>query len=410
MISHLTKSGIPVFFVPTTSQLFSVIVAVRAGAFVEDVYNFPYGTAHYLEHCMLNGSKNFTNKKELTNLILENGGRYNAKTSMHHTMYWAQVCDNDFQNALEFMREVLLNPLFDKTRVEKEQDIIKNEITHSKSITEKREQSSIRTLYIQEKRYAVPIIGTKESVSTISYTDIISYYKKFYGRENIAVFISGPRDIETYIQDCERLVFGDTESIVAVPENLTIQNNTVQQIVDLRKNTTQEHVKYRIAIPLDNLTIRDKATLQLVSNYLMSSNFSTLSNSAREINQLVYAVHVSYIDFTTAFGVFEIECTCKVEDISAVKELVVVILENMALTNMPEHSMKSLKKQANFWLQIAQEKSFEQLEFLVSMWVRYGEVITREEYFEVIQSIGDQDIIVVCKKLLESTMVEVMID
>jgi len=76
---------------------------------------------------MFKGTKTRT-YKEIAEEIEKKGGILNASTSEEFTSYWAKLPKKYFSIGSEIVRDLILNPKFDKKEFEKEKRVILEEI------------------------------------------------------------------------------------------------------------------------------------------------------------------------------------------------------------------------------------------------------------------------------------------
>ena len=105
------KNGIRVLGASMKStQAFTVLVLVRAGSKYETKYT--NGTAHYLEHMIFKGSKDYPSVRAITETLDGLGAEYNAFTAKELTGYWVKVAGSNASRALKIVASMLEKPLF----------------------------------------------------------------------------------------------------------------------------------------------------------------------------------------------------------------------------------------------------------------------------------------------------------
>ena len=86
------------------------------------------GLSHFLEHILFTGTKKFPHRMDLSEAIKQTGGSINGHTSKELWHYPIKVTDGYIPLAFEALSEMLRNPLLKKEDVEKEKNIIKEEL------------------------------------------------------------------------------------------------------------------------------------------------------------------------------------------------------------------------------------------------------------------------------------------
>ncbi|MFR3071507.1 MAG: M16 family metallopeptidase [Paeniclostridium sp.] len=85
------------------------------------------GVSHFIEHMLFKGTKNRTSK-EIASTIDNLGGQINAFTSKECTCYYVKLLDEHINIGLDILSDMFLNPLFDKEDIEKERQVILEEL------------------------------------------------------------------------------------------------------------------------------------------------------------------------------------------------------------------------------------------------------------------------------------------
>ena len=62
-----------------------------------------YGTAHFLEHMLFQGTQKYPNESEYSDFIKNNGGQNNAYTSLTNTNFHFDCSNSAFEEALDRM-------------------------------------------------------------------------------------------------------------------------------------------------------------------------------------------------------------------------------------------------------------------------------------------------------------------
>ncbi|AUI66588.1 MULTISPECIES: pitrilysin [Glaesserella] len=91
------------------------------------------GLAHYLEHMILMGSKAFPETNSLDGFLTKNGGYNNAYTAPDRTIYYLEVNNNAFDEAVARLADAFAQPLLSETNAKKEVNAVNAEMVRAKS-------------------------------------------------------------------------------------------------------------------------------------------------------------------------------------------------------------------------------------------------------------------------------------
>ncbi len=149
------------------------------------------GIFHFLEHLYFKGTKNYPNPKILMESIDNIGGSYNAFTSHEYTGYYIKVLPEYSFSALNIFTDILLNPLFPEKEIEKEKNVIFEEINLYQDSPASLVVDLGNQLTFGDQPAGWSILGTKESVKQITRKDIVEAVNKYYSTKNTLIVLSG---------------------------------------------------------------------------------------------------------------------------------------------------------------------------------------------------------------------------
>src|SRR6202171_3633904 len=86
------------------------------------------GVSHFVEHMVFKGSRRYPTSKDVAEAIEGVGGELNGATDKETTVYWARVPGDRLGNAIDVLTDIIQNPVIDPVEVEKERDVILEEL------------------------------------------------------------------------------------------------------------------------------------------------------------------------------------------------------------------------------------------------------------------------------------------
>jgi zinc protease len=152
------------------------------------------GFAHLFEHIMYEGSGHVPEGK-YDEWLEAAGGENNGSTSSDLTRYWINIPINALELAL-FIESDRMGYLLDAMspgKVDGQRDVVKNERRQSYENRPYGMASIVidENLYPADHPYHWPTIGSMEDLSAASYTDVVDFFKRFYGPNNASLSIAG---------------------------------------------------------------------------------------------------------------------------------------------------------------------------------------------------------------------------
>jgi predicted Zn-dependent peptidase len=99
-----------------------------------------------------------------------------------------------FDKASEILADVVLNPAFNEKELSFEKQNIRAALSYRKDSIENTAYDEFTKLFYHNTSYAMPVLGTKETVSKISRKDLAEWHRYSYNASNILISIAGNID------------------------------------------------------------------------------------------------------------------------------------------------------------------------------------------------------------------------
>jgi protease III len=91
------------------------------------------GLAHYAEHMVLMGSKNYPEPASFSQFLSRHAGSYNASTAAHRTAFYFEIENSAFDKALDYLADAIAEPNLDPNFADKERNAVNAEMTMARS-------------------------------------------------------------------------------------------------------------------------------------------------------------------------------------------------------------------------------------------------------------------------------------
>ncbi len=169
------------------SKSISVGFFVPAGSAFEN--DNERGLAHFIEHMLFKGTKN-RGYKEIAEDIDRLGGVINAFTSKEYTCFYIKVLKDFIDEGFDVLRDLLFNPLIDEKELEKEKNVVIEEI----NMTEDNPDEAVYEAFMEnavEGSFGKPILGTRELIKSYTREDLLSFIGKYYKPDNMILAAVG---------------------------------------------------------------------------------------------------------------------------------------------------------------------------------------------------------------------------
>ncbi len=277
------------------SQDMPTIRSVAIGCWVDtgsrDEVGSEAGASHFLEHLLFKGSEAW-GARAISEALDAVGARHNAFTSKEYTCYWARMRDADLPMGIEILAEMLRSPAFREEEIESERHVVLEEINMNEDDpTDVAHEEFIRTLWARHP-LAPPILGTKESVGSMTRDTIRGYWSRRYTPRSIVVAVAGRIDHDDVVA-----MIADRLGDWAGPEieREVLDPAMVAGVSVRRRDTEQAHlVLGGPGIARDD---ERRHALTIADHVLGGGMSSRLFREIRETRGLAYAVHSFRLPF-----------------------------------------------------------------------------------------------------------------
>ena len=195
-----------VYFIPDTeTELISVAMIVLAG---EVDFKGPEGLSHYLEHLTFWHADNV--KGEVIH-AREGNAWVNGLVSSYYNRGEAA----ELQDMLTFARRVLTPPKLSNVFMTGERDVVSREYDYRVSENpDWRVFTDVRKQLYANHPVSRSVIGTPESIASLTIPHAMAFHKQFYSAENSILLISGNLKSEQLVDKIE-FAFGNNVSEIS---------------------------------------------------------------------------------------------------------------------------------------------------------------------------------------------------
>lgn len=313
------------------------------------------GISHFLEHMIVAGSKKYPTK-DLLSARLENiGGSFGAYTDSDFLTIDINIADiQDLSVGLEILDEILHSPLFDDKTIENERKAILSEIGKKRFNPSQNIFDVSKRIFYQETVLKEPVLGTNDSISSITKNDLLESFEQLISRNKPTVIISG-----------------DVTSAEILPLlNLILKNNInkpkipleILPIINRKKIEIEkyegEHSNIRVGFRVKFLNPKEERISQILATLLANSKSSILVNELRYRRGLVYDLGAS-VSFSIDRSIFTINSSTNPKNIQNVLDIIKDEISKVKEKGISQKQLDFLKnkltKSKRFGLQTTQQ-------------------------------------------------------
>ena len=365
---------------------------VRAGA--SDEWDEVSGVSHFIEHMMFKGTKNRT-AKQIAEDVDKIGGVFNAFTGKEATCYYIKTLSSNICKGAEILLEMLTGSKFDQEEMDRERQVICEEIKMVKDTPDDDVYDTISELVAGGNPLGRSILGTPESLAGIDRSRLVDYRDQMYARDSIVVAVAGNFDEEAI-----EAIFEDRlTSLRDKKPKKEIQLKPYQQSFNVKvRDIEQTHIC--LATPGVALDDPRYYAFVLLNSIFGGSMSSRLFQNIREQKGLAYSV-CSMNLFSSYWGFFSIYAGVSPEKAEEALDAIHYELDTLRESGVTEEELAMAKEQMKssyiFGLESVNSRMFSigKNKLLLDRVYAEEEVlssfdrVTREDIREVAEMIGD---------------------
>ncbi len=391
MRSGRSESGLSFAVKSSVSKVAYCSLSVRCGTRAEG--DLPQGTAHFVEHTIFKGTKHFSAAR-INSYLDRLGGELNAYTTKEEIVLHATVLREDIWKAVGLLMEIATRATFPEHEIETERGVIIDEIISYKDSPSDDIFDTFESRFFEGSPLGRLILGTVESVGSITVEDLKAYYRRNFIPSNMALCIVASGDEEKLERQMLALAgkyITPGEDQTVIPGEDRVSSSRHFDITEDKHNHEANALLGAEAPSLYNPD-SERVTAALLTNILggPSSN-SMLGAYLREKHGWVYSIECAYAQFRET-GMITISLGCEKENLAKCLRAVERILAKICSAPLSEAKLKAAKKQLLGQLAISGEGGETQCLSMGKSMISFGRIMKDEETRALIDAITAEDL------------------
>ena len=379
-----TDTGIEVIFDKLESiSTCSVGVFVKTGS--RDESDTEEGISHVLEHMIFKGTLT-RSYFEISEEIDYLGANVNAHTTKEETVFYINALTQFLGKSVDILFDIVTNSTIDEKELEKEKDVIVEEI---KMYKDSPDDLVFETNYADciNGQYGKPIIGTEESVKGFTAEEIRKYYRERYTKDNILIVVSGNFDKDAIIQKINEYFGKLADTKVDRREKIDFSFNAGKKTVS--KDINQ--VNICISHKSEDYNSEKKVYTDILSNIIGGSMSSRLFQEIREKNGLAYSVY-TYNQYYLSGGLTSTYIGTNLESYEKAIEITLLEFKKLRENGVTEEELQKSKNKYISRISFAMENPRSRMGILGNYYIRKNEILDTEKLKNEVNTVRLEDV------------------
>lgn len=382
---HTLANGIRLIHRPADNHVSHAGIIINTGS--RDEADNEYGMAHFIEHVIFKGT---THRKVYHVLSrLENvGADLNAFTTKEETCIYASFLNSYYDRTLELIKDITFNSTFPEKELEKEKDVIYDEINSYKDSPSEEIFDDFEEQVFAGHPIGKNILGSPKNIRKFSKRDVLKFMGNNYHTDQMVICSVGKINFKKLLGLVEKY-FSDIAPNFreAKRKKFTEYSATQRQI---RKKTFQNHclignVSYSI--------LDEKSTsFALLNNVLGGPGLnSRLNLGIREKYGYAYNLESNYSPYSDT-GIFSIYIGTDNGYLERSVDLIHKELNKLRNTSLGILQLKRAKQQLMGQLAIANEANLSKMFHIGRSFLLKDKAESLDEIYTSIEAVTAEDL------------------
>jgi predicted Zn-dependent peptidase len=355
------------------------------------------GAAHFVEHLVFKGTER-RSAFEISRDMEAVGGDLNAYTSRENTAFVATSLGEDLNLSLEILSDLVSRPLFDADEIEKEKQVVCQEIRMAEDVPEDIIYDILFDRVYKDQPLGRSILGTLESVQGQTQRSVRGFYERFYEPNNLMVSVAGRLEHDEVEELLERELTGSRPRVekgvkksaggkIDSTRRLELVPRTVRESVE----RDSEQIHALVAWPTVDFRSPRRFAAYVLNAVLGGGLTSRLYQRVREERGLVYSIYSQLTTFSDT-GLMSVYAGTEENHLLEVLQLIRDELEDLRRKGVKRSELDLYKTQVRGQLLIGSEDIENRMNSLAINEMIFGEYRSVKRVIEDVQAV-DLDLI-----------------
>ncbi|HEY7532752.1 MAG TPA: pitrilysin family protein [Nitrospiraceae bacterium] len=355
------------------------------------------GISHFIEHMFFKGTKS-RSAAQISREIDALGGEMNAFTTRETTTFYVKALDQELPRALELLSDLFHASRFDSKEVEKEKQVVLEEIRMVQDDPEDLVQELHTGQILGLHPLGRSILGREEIIRSLRRQDLLAYIDAHYDPAQIVISIAGNFDQRRLERLVARYFDKDRRSEAGYINGR--RPPEVQAGVLLKKKPLEQ---VHLCLGLKGIAAghKDRYTVYALNSVLGGSVSSRLFQEVREKRGLAYHIY-SFLSGYSDGGTITIYAATRPKEVDRIVDVICREIRRIAAKGVEKKELERAKRHMKGSLMLSLESSHSRMSKLAKDEITHGKRTSLEEMLVQIDRINQEDVYRVGGQLLAS--------
>lgn len=399
---YILPNGIKILHKHRSGAIAHVSLMINTG--MRDEMPNENGLAHFVEHMLFKGTK----KRKAFHILscLENvGGELNAYTTKEETCIHASFLKEYYNKAIELIADVALNSVYPENEVEKEKEVIIDEINSYRDSPAEEIFDEFENNLYRGHEMGRNILGTTDLVESYTRNDIISFIKNNYSTDKMVISTIGDIPFSKFKN---KIIshFGDFQHKTNTTHRTTFSKLPIFNKIEERNNHLSHCIIGGLSYHYDS---PQKMQMVLLNNILGGPGMnSRLNLNIREKYGFAYTIESQYNAYSDT-GNYSIYMGVDPQSLDKAVDLVFKELDKLKNNKLGTIQLSNAKNQLIGQLALSGESGLGELLGMTRAAFSKEGIEPLSETVKKIRNLKSEDILGVANEIFGKDNINIMI-
>ena len=381
----------------------SVSLGIWVNAGSRDEFEQERGIFHLIEHMLFKGTKS-RSATQIAKDLDTIGGFSNAFTTKEQTCFHARVLDHHLKFLTELFSDIFINSLFSEDDLELEKAVVLQEISMMEDTHDEYVQILSDQLFWAGEPLGRPILGTKETVKSITKSQIHDYLSRFYSSQGVVIAAAGKVNHDLLVNYFRPFFESLPAKSDGIPPRRTPPVNP--SVSCYPKQIEQVHLC--LGAQASSLSGKERFA-EAVFNTILGGNMSSrLFQEIREKRGLAYSLY-SYLSSYTDTGLIRIYVATDKDAVNQVLELIGSLITDIQKGDPLEDDVSGAKDYLVGGLMLATESTNNLMMRLAKNEYVFNRYVSDDELIAELERVTLDEVIDASRRMFSADKVSVTV-
>jgi predicted Zn-dependent peptidase len=295
----------------------------RVGAADED--RSLSGISHFIEHMVFKGSGR-RSARQIVQAVERVGGLINASTGREVTYYYVRVGSSRLELALDILTDLVFNPVFDPSAMEREKGVILEEMRMNEDDPEQALFDRFLLAIHGNTSYGRTILGNESTIKSFNPETVREFHRKRCSPSRLMASIAGgidPDKVQNLLEKRLKRFPSGSRAPIRLSKPPAFKGKVLAHSKDFEQSALL------VGFPSTGILSPERYAYSILDAISAGGMMSRLFQEIREKRGLVYSIDSTHQPYTSA-GIFTIDAGMNEKNI--IKVLRLIIKEFMELS------------------------------------------------------------------------------